>query len=265
MRLPCAEYVKAYRNAKAAYEAEVMAAKAAAELLGVEEATKPKKQSNSQIKKAAQKVTKMAAEAAAREKAEHEAAAAFEAARAAEIAAAEAAAREKAEREAAVAKEAERRRLAAVSLALVAAQREPLPLEKALGVAAPATLPRTYIGSRELNPENRYMLSDLIHYDDLEHIAAPVRTYDWDQLTHLLGNLGFKRQGTNFVGFDGTGKCKQIGLHYLHGDMSLNPHLIKIMFKQLHASVGWGREAIGRLAGIGEKLTPWPWEPDPQG
>ena len=175
----------------------------------------------------------------------HEAAS-LEAARAAEIAAAEAAA-----------KKAERQLLRDRTLALAAAQRELPPLEG--GFSFPATeRPRASIGSAKLSSDNRDMLSDLMRHE------VPARTYDWHALTNLLGNLGFKRQGTNFVGLDATGKRKQIGLHYLHGDESLNPHLVQIMFKQLHGSVELGRAALGRLAGIVEPLDPWSWESDPR-
>ena len=254
-----AKYSKAYMEAKAAYAAEVMAAKAAyaaevmaakaeAELLAAEP-TKPRSRTSS--KKAEREASRLAAEAAAREKAEREADAALEVARAAEMAAAKKAATE-----------ADRKSHAAVTLALVARQTKPVPLEMGLGGAATtATLPRPHIGSRELSPDNQDMLLTLMSYESADHPAAPVRSYNWHQLENLLGNLGFTRKGTNFVGFDTTGKCKQIGLHYLHGDRSLNPDLVQIMFKQLHASVGWGREALGHLAGIAEPLAPWPWEP----
>jgi hypothetical protein len=199
---------------------------------------------------AAREGTRLAAEAAAREKAERETAAALEAARAAEIAAAREAAREQ-----------ERVFLRERTLALVGAQKPILSLEHALGASATATLSRTYLGSQELNPVNRDMLLNLMRYDGLEHAAVSVRSYNWDQLKNLLDNLGFKRRGKNFVGSDAAGKRKQIGLHYLHNKgESLNPDLVQIMFKQLHASVGWGRAALGRLAGITEKLHPWSWE-----
>jgi hypothetical protein len=223
-----------------------------AEFGGVAEAEKSKQgQTSAKVRKQA------AREAAAREQAEREAAA-LEKARAAEMAAAGAA-----EIAAAIkaATEADRKRLAAVSSLRVALQSEPLPLEKELGGAAEsATLPRTHIGSRELNPENQGMLSDLIRRD------VPPRHYDWDQLTNLLGNLGFTRKGTNFVGFNDAGKRKQIGLHYLHNKgRDLNPDLVQTMFKQLHGSVGLGRGALGRLAGIAELLGPWSWESDRRG
>lgn len=236
------KYETAYRSAKAAYEAEVRAAKAGSDLLKLE--GDPSKLSKNARKAAAR-------EAAAQEKAKREAAAAREAARiAAEAVASKAALA------------AERARHAALSLALVGAQK-PLPsLEKASGAAATESVPpihREPIGSIPLKPELQSMLSALIMH------AAPVRSYNWHQLENLLGNLGFTRRGTNFVGFDDAGKRKQIGLHYLHNrGGSLNPDLVQIMFRQLHGSIGLGRAALGRLAGIAESL-PWPWESDRRG